>query len=125
MYIIRPKDFAIKGSQNREPDKVAFTSISKLEQTVEGEKSFMRSCLLLQILYYKKAKVDDKTAIYSCATQQDKKRTFDRTITVMCLNSPKGRNTSVILLQSSGNANTIFCHFTDGPVFLLFFPGPM
>ena len=60
MSIIRPKDFAIKGSQNREPDKVTFTSISKLEQTVEGEKSFICSCLLLQILYYKKQRLMTK-----------------------------------------------------------------
>lgn len=107
-------DYRFRGDSGSLTSRMEYISLEELESMGSEPRSTMRSVFVGVVLYLKRMTNDNKKGVYSRVSQtKDQDRNFDRTMTVMDLNSSAGRNTAVILLNSA-NSDRIFGQFISG-----------
>lgn len=111
----RPSGLVFRGrSVSQLHEKMTYTSLEALEAMAGKPRSTTKCVLVLKICYHKKIAVDTKRGLYNRLAQaKTEGQNYDKTITVMDLNSPSGRNTGIILVNNA-RADVIFGQFIEG-----------
>jgi hypothetical protein len=111
---VRPSDLVFKGHGRRLNPRLSYASLEELEGADRFTFHALRKVFVALVLYYKKASIDNKNSLFNRTSQKEKPcKTFDRTLTVMCLNSKPGMNTALILLNSE-RADILFGQHLEG-----------
>lgn len=110
-----PSQLVFKGRSKSLPGAFTYVSLHELEavKTIDDLLPMTNRVLVGKIVYYKKVQSDKRKGIYSRTSNSNSNVSYDRTLTIMCLNSPPGLNTAVILLDNN-RADVLFGQFTIG-----------
>jgi len=95
-----PSELKFKGSTATIHDKISYVSLVELETSSDLNSLF--KVFLGKVIYYKRVKVNAKRDIYNRTRDTSKENNeFDRTLVVMCLNSPPVQYRAIITLNTS------------------------
>lgn len=109
-----PSGLKFKGKTCSVHTSAEYVSLEQLEVLGPLPRSTMRSVLVCKVLYLKKVAVDGRKGLFNRTSQaKTDAPNYDRTMCVMCLNSPAGRNSAIILLNNH-RANSIFSQYIMG-----------
>ena len=94
-----PSELIFVNGLRKLPHRFQFVSLLQLEKEDGRENCMLGKVLLLRVLYYRTRSIDKSNTIFNRINQTTKdSHSYDRTLTVTCLNSPPGQNTAIILL---------------------------